>query len=109
MSAKMLVAILVTLAGVSGAAGQPQPIIDVHLHANSPEDFLQHRLGAPNECALPREIPPLDVAVVAPADLATFYFKERLATCTKILNAAPTEAELMQRTLAILERRNIVA
>jgi predicted TIM-barrel fold metal-dependent hydrolase len=102
-------ALLLALGAVSSAAGQTPPIIDMHLHAQAPEEFLQHRLSAPNECALPRAVPPLDIAATKSTDLAGAYFKERLNACTRVLNAATTEPELIQRTLAILERRNIVA
>jgi len=76
-------------------AQTPPPIIDMHLHAHPPEAFLQHRLGAPTECALPTSIPPMDVAAAPTRDLATPYFKQRLEGCTRLLKppADPRGAE----------------
>jgi predicted TIM-barrel fold metal-dependent hydrolase len=98
------------LSQVAGAQTRaPAPIIDMHLHAHPPEEFLQHRLGAPDECALPTVLPPLDVGRTPQAELATIYFKSRLPYCTKVLRGAKSEAELIARTRIILDRRNITA
>lgn len=93
---------------VAPAGQAPAPIIDMHLHAHPPETFLEHRLGAPVECALPTVLPPMDVGRVS-VDLATEYFGRRLDGCAKLLQPARTERELIERTLAILDRRNITA
>ena len=106
---RAVAAFFLTAAGASAQSRPVAPIIDMHLHAHAPVEFLQHRLGAPDECALPTVLPPLDVSRMAPADLATAYFKARLAYCTRILRGAHTEQDLIQRTRAILDRRNITA
>jgi len=104
----MILALAATSPGATAPA--PPPIIDVHVHAGSPEAFFAFLgLNAPDECALPRTIPPLDVASVPPTELAGRYFKERLGSCTTVLKPAANSADLLRRTLAILERRNILA
>jgi predicted TIM-barrel fold metal-dependent hydrolase len=112
MDVKSVAGVIVLALAVasSGPAAQAPPIIDVHLHADNPEEFFAFiGLTAPDECALPRTIPPLDVASASPAELAGRYFKARLENCTTVLKAAANDADLLRRTLAILERRNILA
>jgi hypothetical protein len=62
---RALLCVLVSLGSLGACSSQEgnsagqvsEPIIDMHLHAHPPEEFLQHRLGAPNECALPTVLP----------------------------------------------------
>lgn len=95
--------------GQTGNNEERPPIIDVHLHAHAPEQFLAHRVTAPVECALPTDIPPLDIATGSFDDLAGRYFKERLGECGRLLEPATTEDDLIRRTVNLLERYNITA
>lgn len=108
--ANLLVAFLSSSVCISPSGAQtPAPVIDMHLHALPPEAFLQHRLSAPVECALPTMIPPLDVARAPSGDLAGAYFKARLAGCARPLQPAATGDDLLRRTIAILRHHNITA
>lgn len=93
----------------AGERGLRSPIIDVHLHTIPPEDLLAHRATAPVECALPALIPALDVAADSIGDLAGSYFRQRLHGCGRLLEPATDEADLIRRTLELLERYNITA
>jgi predicted TIM-barrel fold metal-dependent hydrolase len=83
----------------SAAAGQRQPIIDMHLHASTLSDFGG---GAPN-CADPRstEYPGVD-----PREPVTL---DRVMTCSKWLPGAASDEALMKESLERLERYNIWA
>lgn len=95
--------------GQAGSSEERPPIIDVHLHAHAPEQFLAHRVTAPVECALPTNIPPLDLGTGSVDDLAGNYFKKRLDGCGRLLEPATSDDDLIRRTVNLLERYNITA
>jgi hypothetical protein len=94
-----------SLALTVGLAAQADPprIIDMHLHA-LPADFN----GPPPSmmCVHTRTFPALD-----PRDSWGEVFTRGLAEsgCERVLRSPETTEEVMERTLEVLERRNIVA
>lgn len=91
-----------TLSAVSSVAQNvPAPIIDMHLHALRATDQ-----GPPpvSLCSPPTGYPPADPAV---GWTATFMSLLKNAPCDHPLRSPMTDHELMERTLAIMKRRNI--
>ena len=81
----------------------PAPIIDMHLHALRADDQ-----GPPpvSLCAPPTGYPPVESAEVW---AARFMSLLKNPPCARPLRSPITDRELMERTLAILRRRNITA
>ncbi len=85
------------------AQNLPAPIIDMHLHA------LQAASQGPppvNLCSPPAGYPPADPAA---GWTDTFMSLLKNAPCDNPLRSPMTDRELMDRTLAIMKRRNIYA
>jgi uncharacterized protein len=92
------------LSSVCGAAQNlPDPIIDMHLHA-----LAADAQGPPplRFCAPPKSYPAADSGS-SWAD--TFQGLMKDASCHHPMQSPMTDRELMERTLAIMKRRNIVA
>jgi len=85
------------------AQSVPPPIIDMHLHAVSASSQ-----GPPpvSLCAPPSGYPPVETGAVWPS---TFMSLLKNAPCDHPIRSPLTDSELMERTLAILKRRNILA
>jgi len=100
----LLVASAVAL-GAPVRAGEPPPIIDVHLHA-LPADSQ----GPPPQavCA-PFTAWPWRDTRLSPEEFAAFMFKEEGRWCAKALWSPLTDGELLERTLEIMRRRNVRA
>lgn len=91
-----LPALFATLAGPSFAQA-PLPIIDMHLHASSPDAF-----GGPQPVCTNREaveFPPVD-----PREEATV---QKTATCARPVMSARDEADNARRTAEMMKRYNI--
>ncbi len=78
---------------------QPLPIIDMHLHASSLEDFG----GGMPVCTNDQKI------VLRGWDPKEPIAREKLKLCPSPMPAAATDEALMQETLELLERHNIFA
>jgi len=81
----------------------PAPIIDMHLHA-----LRAAAQGPPpvSLCAPPEGYPPVESGA---AWTTTFMSLLKNPPCSNPLRSPMTDSELMERTLAILKRRNIFA
>ena len=93
-----------TLSAISALAqNAPAPIIDMHLHA-----LRATSQGPPpvSLCAPPDGYPPVESGA---AWTTTFMSLLKNAPCDNPLRSPMTDNELMERTLAILKRRNIFA
>ena len=91
-----------TLSAVSSLAQKvPAPIIDMHMHASQATSQ-----GPPpvSLCSPPTGYPPADPAV---GWTATFMSLLKNPPCDNPLRSPMTDRELMERTLAIMKRRNI--
>ena len=81
------------------AQRQPLPIIDMHLHASSLDDFG----GGMPVCTNDQKI------VLRGWDPKEPIAREKLKHCPSKMPAAATDEALMRETLALLERHNIFA
>jgi predicted TIM-barrel fold metal-dependent hydrolase len=90
--------------GVSAVAqDQPAPIIDMHLHSSTANSQGPPPLAL---CAPPIGYPPANTG----ADWAsTFMALMKNASCDNPLRSPMTDRELMERTLALMKRRNVFA
>lgn len=79
----------------------PPPILDMHLHAFDPAQFLPAPMPI---CVTPERMPAHD-----PSGPYGASFGAWLAACPRKEDSAVDAGELMQRSLAVLERRNIHA
>lgn len=82
---------------LSASGDQVLPIIDMHLHAFSPDDF-----GGPQTVCTNRDdvrFPPVD-----PGEEITV---QKTATCTNPLSSAKTAEENARRTAELMKQRNI--
>jgi predicted TIM-barrel fold metal-dependent hydrolase len=91
---------IVAFLGQAGAAQprQPEPILDVHLHALSATS-----MGPPpvSTCVTPLTFSPRD-----PRDP---YTADRFAACDTVLKSPATDEELLAQTLAMMARYNVTA
>jgi hypothetical protein len=100
MKAVPAVAVLAT--ALIPAAQQPEPIIDVHMHA------LAADAQGPPPLAMCTPFPEYTVWDPATAYPAVFVAKLKKPTCADPIWSPTTDDELMHQTLAIAERFNIV-
>jgi hypothetical protein len=99
---RLVVALLVAgLSGGASAQDRPLPIIDMHLHANRADDN-----GPPPTYVCPGFEQPAHDPRQPWAEAMSAWL--RSPTCTNPLVGAATDEMLMQSTLEILERRNII-
>src|SRR5262249_30913954 len=77
---------------------QPEPILDVHLHALS-----ANGMGPPpvSTCATP--------LIFSPRDPRDAYNADRFAACDSVLKSPATDEELLAQTLAMMTRYNVTA
>ncbi len=93
--------ILVFASGVGGQE-RPPPIIDVHLHAQRATDQGPPPLGL----CLPVEAwPTVETGASWPEAFLTF---QKEPECSDPIWSPATDIELMERTLAVAERRNVI-
>ena len=92
-----LLAATVALGVTASASAQPPPIIDMHLHALSPEGF-----GGPQTVCTNRD--PVEFPPVDPREEATV---QKTATCARPLMSARDEPDNARRTAELMKRYNI--
>ncbi len=93
--------LLAAAAASAGAQELPPPIIDVHLHALRATD------QGPPPLALCLPVTGYPPAQRGATWGETFLHFTKNPECSDPVWSAPTDRELMERTLAILERRNV--
>jgi hypothetical protein len=102
----MRIATTVILSLLSSAAGAQQhslPIIDVHLHAARVEDFAM----LAGEPPIPHCVPMTDYPVPASGAEWNSIMRSRDLPCRATWSPA-NDREVMEQTLAVMKRRNIV-
>lgn len=105
LSMKSIAVVFLTLAfRVSYGQGTPPPIIDMHLHA-VPLAFFEQLAGA---APIPHCIPMTDYPVVQSGRRWFETFRSRELRCHAVWSPT-TDDEVMQKTLAIMKRRNVIA
>lgn len=88
------------VAGLTGlllAAAAPLPIIDMHLHANGPDEF-----GGPQTVCTNRD--PVEFPAIDPAEQATV---QKAATCENPVKSSSSEDENARLTAELMKRYNI--
>lgn len=83
------------------AAPRPEPIIDVHVHALSADD------QGPPPLAMCTPIDPMPVWDPGQPLMRNFIGPFKQPPCKDPVWSSTTDAEVMQRTLAVMERRNV--
>ncbi len=99
MTRPLAVLIALALAAPTLAQGPGRPIIDMHLHAHSLEDYGGGGLACMNSGDI--EFPGVD-----PRE--GISFKSGLVTCAVLVPPAASDDALMRESIAMLERYNIV-
>jgi predicted TIM-barrel fold metal-dependent hydrolase len=97
-----LTALLLLLSGAAPAA--ELPIIDMHLHALRVDEFVP--LGGPPP--IPHCVPMTDYPVPGPGRRWAEIVRSRDLPCRAIWSPA-SDREVMERTVAIMKRRNVFA
>ncbi|MBX3726062.1 MAG: amidohydrolase family protein [Xanthomonadales bacterium] len=101
MNRSVLLSAVLAIVPPGLSAETPPPILDVHLHAFDPATFLPAPMPI---CVTPERMPAHD-----PAGPFVASFGAWLGGCARKEHSAADADELMQRSLAVLERRNIHA
>ncbi len=102
---KSIAALIFAVAcGAVYAQGAPPPIIDMHLHA-IPLAYFE-KLGGP--APIPHCVPMTDYPVPPSGRRWLETFRSRAVTCRAAWSPS-TDDEVMQKTLAIMKRRNVIA
>lgn len=94
---RFLIALITAGLATSPAQAAPEPIIDMHLHASSPDGY-----GGPQTICTNRDsiqFPPVD-----PSQTPTV---QQTATCARPLSSAVDAADNARRTAAIMQELNI--
>jgi uncharacterized protein len=95
--------VLLLACGFTHAQNLPPPIIDMHLHAPRLADFEQLVGPAP----IPHCVPMTDYAVPESGSRWPDVFRSREPSCRAIWSPS-TDDEVMNRTLEIMESRNVI-
>ncbi|MCW1403152.1 amidohydrolase family protein [Novosphingobium sp. MW5] len=94
-------AVSASLAATSATAARPAPIIDVHVHALSADD------QGPPPLAMCTPIDPMPTWDTVKPVMGNFLDLFKKPTCKDPIWSPMTDAEVMQRTLAVMERNNV--
>jgi hypothetical protein len=100
---RSIASVILAACGAVHAQGTP-PIIDMHVHAEPLAWFEQ--LGGP--APIPHCVPMTDYPPVTSARRWTEAFRTRDQSCHAVRSPS-TDDEVMQGTLAIMKRRNVIA